>query len=55
MSSIPLPAPLYRRPVLRVVSVDEQPVRMFRRRPRTIRSLREGVLCDPQYSRYRII
>jgi hypothetical protein len=53
MSSIPLPAPLYRRPTLRIVT-HEEPVfsKPFQRRRRTIRSLREQILCDPQYSRY---
>ena len=56
MSSIPIPAPLYRRPTLRIVTAEEQPlfVRPFRRRRRTIRSLREQVLCDPQYFRHHI-
>jgi hypothetical protein len=56
MSSIPVPAPLYRRPTLRIVRSDEQPelVRPFRRRRRTIRTLREQVLCDPQYCRYHV-
>ena len=57
MSSIPFPAPLYRRPTLRIVSRDEQPalVRPFRRHRRTVRSLREQILCDPQYSRNYIV
>jgi len=57
MSSIPIPAPLYRRPTLRVVSKDDQPalVRPFRRRRRTIRTVREQVLCDPQFSRQHIL
>ena len=57
MSSIPFPVAVYRRPTLRIVRADEQPVfvRPFERRRRTIRSLREQVLCDPQYSRYQII
>ena len=55
MSSIPFPAPLYRRPTLRLVAPDEQPVRPFRRRRRTIRTLRERILCDPQYSRQHIL
>ena len=57
MSSIPIPAPLYRRPTLRIVAADEQPsvVRPFRRRRRTIRSLREQILCDPQYSRHHVL
>jgi hypothetical protein len=57
MSSIPVPAPLYRRPTLRIVGADEVPalVRPFRRRRRTIRTLREQVLCDPQYSRQHIL
>jgi hypothetical protein len=56
MSSIPVPAPLYRRPTLRIVRSEEQPelVRPFRRRRRTIRTLREQVLCDPQYCRYHV-
>jgi hypothetical protein len=59
MSSIPVPAPLYRRPTLRIVSRDDEPtaalVRPFTRRRRTIRSLREQILCDPQYSRQHIL
>ena len=59
MSSIPVPAPLYRRPTLRIVAADEETtttfVRPFRRRRRTIRTLREQVLCDPQYSRQHIL
>ena len=57
MSSIPFPVAVYRRPTLRIVRADEQPVfvRPFERRRRTIRSLREQILCDPQYSRYQII
>jgi hypothetical protein len=57
MSSIPIPAPLYRRPTLRIVRAEEQPgvVRPFQRRRRTIRSLREQVLCDPQFSRQHIL
>jgi hypothetical protein len=58
MSSIPVPAPLYRRPTLRIVSRDEEPaklVRPFNRRRRTIRSIREQILCDPQYSRQHIL
>jgi hypothetical protein len=57
MSSIPIPAPLYRRPTLRIVRADEESavVRPFRRRRRTIQSLREQILCDPQYFRYHII
>jgi hypothetical protein len=57
MSSIPVPAPLYRRPTLRLVSAEQEPevARPFRRRRRTIRTLREQVLCDPQYSRQHIL
>jgi hypothetical protein len=57
MSSIPIPAPLYRRPTLRIVRIDEHSaaVRPFRRHRRTIRSLREQILCDPQYSRHHIL
>jgi len=57
MSSIPIPAPLYRRPTLRVVSKDDQPalVRPFRRRRRPIRTVREQILCDPQFSRQHIL
>jgi hypothetical protein len=56
MSSIPVPAPLYRRPTLRIVSKEQEPelVRPFRRRRRTIRTLREQILCDPQHSRQHI-
>ena len=57
MSSIPVPAPLYRRPTLRIVSTEQEPevVRPFQRRPRTIRTLREQILCDPQHSRQHIL
>jgi hypothetical protein len=58
MSSIPIPAPLYRRPTLRIVAPDEKTttfVAPFRRHRRTIRTLREQVLCDPQYSRQHIL
>jgi hypothetical protein len=55
MSSIPVPAPLYRRPTLRIVAADDTPVRPFRRHRRTIRTLRERILCDPQYSRQHIL
>ena len=57
MSSIPIPAPLYRRPTLRIVRAEEQSavVRPFQRRRRTIRSLREQILCAPQYSRQHIL
>jgi hypothetical protein len=57
MSSIPVPAPLYRRPTLRIVTAEEEQelVRPFRRRRRTIRTLREQVLCDPQYCRQHIL
>jgi hypothetical protein len=57
MSSIPIPAPLYRRPTLRVVNTDDQPalVRPFRRRRRTIHTVREQILCDPQFSRQHIL
>jgi hypothetical protein len=57
MSSIPVPAPLYRRPTLRIVrSAEEQPelVRPFRRRRRTVRTLREQILSDPQYCRHHV-
>jgi hypothetical protein len=56
MSSIPFPAPLYRRPTLRIVSSEpeQEIVRPFRRRRRTIRSVREQVLSDPQFCRYHI-
>jgi hypothetical protein len=57
MSSIPIPAPLYRRPTLRIVASQPEPqaVRPFRRRRRTIRTLREEILCDPQYCRHHIL
>jgi hypothetical protein len=58
MSSIPVPAPLYRRPTLRIVAPDEETTtfaRPFRRRRRTIRTLREQILCDPQFSRQHIL
>ena len=54
MSSIPVPAPVYRRPTLRIVTAHQEPVfsKPFQRRRRTIRSLREQILSDPQYYRY---
>jgi hypothetical protein len=57
MSSIPVPAPMYRRPTLRIVAMEQgsKAVRPFRRRPRTIRTLREQILCDPQYCRHHIL
>jgi hypothetical protein len=58
MSSIPIPAPLYRRQTPRIVGGNDEPavVRPFRRRRRrTIRSLREQILCDPQYCRHHIL
>jgi hypothetical protein len=57
MSSIPVPAPLYRRPTLRIVASEpeHEVVRPFRRRRRTLRSVREQVLCDPQYCRSHIL
>jgi hypothetical protein len=57
MSSIPVPAPLYRRPTLRIVTSEPEPqvARPFRRRRRTIRTLREEILCDPQYCRHHIL
>jgi hypothetical protein len=56
MSSIPIPAHLYSRPTLRVVRAEDEPlVRPFRRRRRTIRTLREQILCDPQFSRQHIL
>jgi hypothetical protein len=57
MTSISVPTQLYRRPRLRIVAPGEQPTMMrpFLRRRRTIRSLREQILCDPQYSRYHVL
>ena len=61
MSSIPVPAPLYRRPLHRTSEAakaaddDARFVAPFRRRRRTPRSLREQVECDPRYIRHQII
>jgi hypothetical protein len=57
MSSIPVPATLYRRPTLRIVTAEQEQenVRPFSRRRRTIRTLREQVLCDPRYCRQHIL
>jgi hypothetical protein len=57
MSSIPVPALSYRRPTLRIVSAEQEQesVPRFRRRRRTIRTLREQILCDPRYCRHHIL
>jgi hypothetical protein len=48
-SSIPFPAPSYRRPALRLVKPGEKPDVPFRRRRETIRTVRDRILSDPQY------
>jgi hypothetical protein len=59
MSSIPVPAPLYRRPPRSAVDAKEAEearfVTPFRRHRRTVRSLREQILSDPLYIRHQII
>ena len=59
MSSIPVPAPLYRRPVRAAVEAkaaeEARFVTPFRRHRRTVRSLREQILADPLYIRHQII
>jgi hypothetical protein len=49
MSTVSLPAPSYHPPALRVVTHDEKPQVVFRRRRRTLRSARDRILSDPQY------
>ena len=59
MTSIPVPTPLYRRPDR--ASADPKEVEEarfvtpFRRRRRTVRSLRDQILSDPLYIRHQII
>jgi hypothetical protein len=59
MSSIPVPAPLYRRPIRSAAEAREAEesrfVAPFRRRRRTPRSLRDQILSDPLYVRHQII
>jgi hypothetical protein len=57
MTSISIPTRLYRRPTLRIVKAEELSpfVRPFRRRRRTLRSLRENVLHDRLYIRHQIV
>jgi hypothetical protein len=57
MSSISVPARLYRQPTLRVVKPDELSsfVRPLPRRRRTLRSLRERALYDQLYIRHQIV
>ena len=60
MTSVPVPAPLYRRPLHAVSeaakgSDDARFVAPFRRRRRTPRSLRDQILSDPLYIRHQII
>jgi hypothetical protein len=59
MSSIPVPAPLYRRPPRRAAEAKEAEEARFvtplRRHRRTVRSLREQILSDPLYIRHQII
>jgi len=57
MSSSPIPAVLYRRPTLRLVTADEKSTvaRPIARRRRTFRSARHQILSDPQYIRLQIL
>ena len=57
MTSISVPARLYAKPTLRVVETDEVStfVRPFRKRRRTLRSIRERALYDPLYIRHQIV
>ena len=57
MTSISVPARLYREPTLRIVKPDELStfVRPFRKRRRTLRSLRERALYDRLYIRHQIV
>lgn len=57
MTSISVPARLYREPTLRVVKPDEVStfVRPLLKRRRTLRSLRENSLYDQLYIRHQII
>lgn len=57
MTSISVPARLYRQPTLRIVKPDEVStfVRPLTRRRRTLRSLRENALYDPLYIRHQIV
>jgi hypothetical protein len=57
MTSISVPARLYRQPTLRIVKSDEVStfVRPLTKRRRTLRSLRERALYDPLYIRHQIV
>jgi hypothetical protein len=57
MTSISVPARLYRQQTLRVVQPDEVStfVRPLLKRLRTLRSLRERALYDPLYIRHQIV
>ena len=57
MTSISVPARLYRQPTLRIVKPDEVSsfVRPLTRRRRNLRSLRESALYDPLYIRHQIV
>jgi hypothetical protein len=59
MTSIPVPIPQYRRrvPTAAVVREMEEArfVAPFRRRRRTVRSLREQILSDPLFIRHQIV
>ncbi len=57
MTSISVPARLYRQQTLRVVKPDELSgfVRPLTRRRRTLRSLRERPLYDQLYIRHQIV
>jgi hypothetical protein len=60
MTSIPVPAPLYRHEVREVAAAanERDEARLaspFRRRRRTVRSLRDQILLDSLYVRHQII
>jgi hypothetical protein len=59
MTSIPVPIPQYRRPAPAAAAVREVEearfVTPFRRRRRTVRSLREQILSDPLFVRHQIV
>ena len=59
MTSIPAPVPLYPHPVRTTAEAKEAEearfVSPFRRRRRTVRSLREQILSDPLFIRHQII
>jgi hypothetical protein len=57
MTSISVPARLYREPRMRIVKPEELStfVRPFTRRRRTLRSLRDRALYDQLYIRHQIV